>query len=383
MGKNWFSKLDEGGSFVDFSKDPFLEGVRSSSPSVNFIFGNTHLLPYGFSMILWGPSKGYKSMLTKDIIGQLHTDDPEALAIVINTELREKVQMNDRVAKEFNIDMKRYRGRDTNKPEEIFDFIENDVAQMCEKGAPVKLLVIDSISDILGRRFLNATTVSTQQMGDHAATVQDGLKRIRAVIRKYNIALILTSHQRDEMDPVEIMRGKKVKMAGANYLKHFAEYFVYTAPNETKDGKTDIFGNKFQLQELSDMNDNPETVSRKVRVMMKGSTVGIAGRTGEFTINLYDGIINTWEELFKLGIARGVLERPTPRSYVLKEYPEAGKEAKWSSFEDAATGVKNNEDVQKEILRRIKLADIDLHQKGALGDVMPNAFEGPVEESEE
>jgi hypothetical protein len=375
MAKNWFSQIDEMDGIVHFDKDPFEQGVFSSSPSLNFIFGNTHLLPFGYTVIFWGQFKGGKSIIVKDIMGQLHKNDPEALIFNFNTEMREEVQMNQRVADEFGIDLSRYRARSSNKPEDVFDFIEVEVPKICEKGGKIKLIAIDSISDILGRRFLNATTVSTQQRGDHAATVQDGLKRIKSIIRKYGIALILTAQARAEQDPIEQMRGRTIKMDGAYYLKHFAEYFVYVGKDENKDSRVDLFGKNYENESMKDMDGKSEILAHKIKVIMKDSTVGITGRTGEFTLHKYLGIINTWEEVLTLGINRTVLSRPNNRSYVLSDYPEKGKESKWTSFDDVAIAVKNNDDLQKEIMRRIRLRDIDLHKSGKAQDEAPRNLE--------
>lgn len=364
MPNKWLTELHKMPGSSDPNVDPFLEGIRTPSPSVNFIFGNTHLIPFGYSAIFWGPNKGGKSVMCNSIIGQLHRDYPDAIAIKFNTELRERVQLTDLQFKYYGIDKDRYHAVDTNRPEEIFDEIEGRLAALCEKGMNLKLIVIDSISDIAGRRSLNANSVSVQQMGDEAATIQAGLKRVRTTLRRHNIALIMTAHQRDEMDPVEQMKGKKVKMQGANYLKHFAEYFVRIWPDETKDGKVDAFGQKFENTTLKDMNENAEKTGHKIRVKMTASSVGVAGREGEFTLDYNRGIVNIYEEVFLLGCYRGILERPNNRTYVLKEWPTKSEELRWTSFENALIAIKDNTDIQKEIINRIKMQDIEARKNG-------------------
>lgn len=361
-------KLQELPGAVVGEHDIFAFGIRTPSPSVNFIFGNTHLLPFGYSAIFWGPPKGGKTVLCNSIIGQLHKDDPEALAIKFNTEMRERGQLNPNEAGKWGIDLDRYLCFDTNLPEEIFDYIEYKIAELCEAGAKVKLIVIDSITDIAGRRSLNATTVNQQQIGDEAATIQAGLKRIRRTLRKYGIALILTAHERAELDQLEQMRGNKTKMAGAYYLKHFAEYFIYIARNRAKDGKTDLSGEKFELDNLKDIDDNPEKFAIKIKAKMVDSSMGVNGRGGEFTLDFYKGIVNTHEEVFRLGVTRGVFERPNNRTYVLPNWPSKGIEAKWTSFDDCLTNVKNNDEIQKEIVKRVKEKDIEMHRNGVLTD---------------
>ena len=365
MAKNWMAKFDELDGFVSEIKDPYAEGIRSSSPSVNFIFGNTHLIPRGAAVIFWGPPKGGKSLICNDIIGRLHQDDPEALVFKFDTEFREKYQMTERAIKMWGIDPERYRCRSTNKPEEIFDFIEKDIVDLCQKGAPIKLIVIDSVTDIMGRRAMNATSVSTQQIGDEAATLTTGLKRIKSVIKNYGITLLMVCQERAELDQLEQMRGKKTKMAGSFYLKHAAEFFVYVAPNESKEGKTTLLGEKFENAAMTDVMDNPDTVAHRIKLQMKASSVGLAKRVGEFTFDRYRGLINIHEEVFRLGIARNVLEQPNNRSYILKDWPETGQESKWTSKEDMLINIKQNEDLGKEIIKRVKMKDIELYQNGA------------------
>ena len=64
------------------------------------------------------------------------------------------------------------------------------------------------------------------------------------------------------------------------------------------------------------------------------------------------------------GVARQIFDRPNNRTYILKDFPEQGTECKWTSKEDIVLGLLQNEDAQKEILRRIKESDIEAHRKG-------------------
>lgn len=360
-GNKWLSALDEMPGVAKLDTDPYAAGVRSPSPSVNFIFGNTHLIPWGASTIFWGPPKGGKSLICNLMIGQLHRDYPEAIAIKYNTELREAYQMTDKSFNLFGIDRNRYRGFDTNRPAEIFNVIEQDISALCEKGAPIKLIIIDSITDVMGTRMSNSDDVNQQQMGDDAATIQRGLKRIRTILRRHGITLLMVAQERAVLDPVEVMRGKKTKMAGAYYLQHFAEYFVYVAPNEAKEGKTNIMGEKFEDADMQDIMGNNEQVAHKIKVQMKDSSVGIAKRIGEFTFHKHQGIINIHEEAFRLGCARNVLERPNNRTYIFKRGTE---ELKWSSKEDCLMAIGADEDLQKQIIEKVRIEDYMMFKRG-------------------
>jgi hypothetical protein len=270
--------------------------------------------------------------------------------------------------KMFGIDPERYRCRMTNKPNEIFDFIEKDIPLLVEKGMPIKLLVLDSVTDVLGRRSMNAKSVDVQQMGDEAATIQNGLKRIKDVLRRYNISMIMIAQERAEMDPVEQMRHKKTKMAGANYLKHFSEYFVY------------LLKQKLNVPTGTDDMVKQETVAHKIKVQMKASSVGIAKRVGEFTFHRFKGIINTHEEVFRLGCARSIFQRPNNLTYILDNWPEDGKQTKWSGKPECLHALEQDENLSDEVIARVKGRDIEMFTSGTEDQAFVAAETGVADE---
>jgi hypothetical protein len=348
-------------------------GVRHPSPSFNWIFGNTNLAPFGSSIILWGGSKSGKSIILNGLIGQLHKDYDDAVAIKYNTEFREKIQTTALQKKIWGIDPKRYAAYETNRPEEIFDVIERDIPALIQKGLNIKLIAIDSISDILGRRQANSDTVEKQQIGDEAQTIKDGLKRIKATIKRYGITLVLVAQERAELDTVEQMRGKKVKMAGASYLKHFAEYFVHVSKDESASGKVDLMGNSLTLNVKGDLtskdNSKGEQFGHAIKFKMQDSTVGPKGRVGRFTLDYYKGIINTHEEVFLLGVNRNVVKRPNNRTYILEDFPNKGESATWSSKEDFINAIKENNQVSEAIMQRIRERDIAALREGIVEEI--------------
>lgn len=372
MANHFEALLKLPGAVIEEEADKIWDnGVRHPSPSFNWIFGNSNLVPFGSSVILWGGSKSGKSIISNGLIGQLHRDYPDAVAIKYNTEYREKIQTTALQKKIWGIDSKRYAAYETNRPEEIFDVIERDIPALVQKGLNVKMIIIDSISDILGRRQSVSKSVQVQQMGDEAQTIKDGLKRIKAVIKRLGIALVLVAQERAELDTLEQMRGKKVKMAGASYLKHFAEYFVHVTKDESKDGKKDILGNELVL-DVKDLNGKQEQFGHIIKFKMQDSTVGPKGRVGRFTLNYYKGIINAHEEVFLLGVNRNIVGRPNNRTYVLDNFPENGKETSWSSKEAFLNAIKENSQVYDEIMNRIRSKDLAALKDGVIEDYSVN-----------
>jgi len=285
--------------------NPFENVIRSGSPSLNWIYGKGMGLPLGFSEILFGPPKSGKSLLTYMKAGDLHKNDPEAVVIKFNTEMREAGQL----APYWGIDPERYIAFDVNEPELIFNRLTNDILPMIQAGLPVKYIIIDSIQGIQGIKEMNSGDINQHLIGDHAQTVQKGLKQILPMLRRHKIALTCTAHVRANVDIGPGGKGPATKMGGAWALKHFAEYFVSVNRAAAQEDKVDIAGQKFEKEDAKDLRGNKEQYGHKIWVKMEESSVGVAGRAGQFTLSYDQGLINTDEEIFKLGAAHGLIDQ--------------------------------------------------------------------------
>lgn len=353
MSKNkWITKLNNMEGSVNLETDPNLNVIQTPSPSANWAFGNKgHGLPKGYTMLLGGPAKAGKSLISLTMIGQMHKDDPDAIAVVYNTEMRGELQANTESLSRLGVDKDRFVVFDTNQPDMIFDKISKDLAAMCDDGAPIRMIVIDSLSFIAGRRSMNSDTVMQQQIGDKAATIQAGLELILPVIRKHKIACVLLTHVRDEMDQHEIMRGNKHRLQAANATKHFAEVFAFVERNRAKAGRTDLEGNDFVDDSVKDLMGKGDVTGHKIRFKVLDTSFGVSGRTAEFTLDFEKGIINQHEEIFTLGINTGVIERPNNRTYKI------GSET-WTGIGATLEALKNNKPLQNEVLKAVYEKDL-------------------------
>jgi RecA/RadA recombinase len=347
MANKFLSKLRSLEGAVNGDYNPLANCLRSPSPSVNWAFANVGCgLPFGYSAVIYGPPKGGKSIICNAMIGQMHKDDPEAIAVTFNTEMRGEIQANTQQLATWGIDPDRFVVYDVNQPELIFDRIETELAALCQEGAKIKCVVIDSLKGITGRRAMNASSVMQQQIGDEAATLQDGLKRIVPIIRKYKIALLMTTHIRAELDQKEQMRGKTIKMAGAWATKHLAEYFIFVEPNRSKEGRVNLAGEEFLDSSVKDFMDKAQKTGHKIRFRVEESSIGVSGRTAEFTLDYDRGIINTYEEVFQLGKNLGIIEKP---NNVMYKY----KDQQWKGLVACLTAIRDNEALYKDILTEI------------------------------
>lgn len=332
--------------------------VATRSPSFNFIFGKGHGLPVGYSMLLYGPPRGGKSILCNEMIGWLHQSDPDAIAIKFNTEFRETAQLDDETVRLYGIDPDRLIAYEVNQPDQIFDRIEKDIAAEIQDGLKVKLVIIDSLTSIQGRRAMNADTIMTQQIGDNALTIQEGLRRILPVQRKHKFGLVLTSHIRAQMDvkaggPGMVYKTQTmaIRPAVSYGTQHHCEYYVYVEPRGGKEGRTDESGNSFVDESVTDARGEGETQAHRIMVRMTDSSLGPKNRAGMFTFDYRRGIINTHEEVFNLGVSRNIIEKPTNLKYAF-----GGKE--WVGKPSMLEALRNDKELQLSVLTELRKRDI-------------------------
>jgi hypothetical protein len=349
--KNLFEEFLKLDGAINDDIDPFATVLRSRSPSMDFIFGKTHGLPRGYSMVLYGPPKAGKSLVVNQMIGQAHHDYENSFVVKFNTEHRERAQLPRSAYPKWGIDGKRYIPIETNSPS-LFDTIETELPKMAEKGADIALVIIDSLNAIKGRRGMNTDTVMTQNIGDEALTIKVGLKRILETQRRLGFGLILTTHIAAELDMQEQMRGNKFKMSTGFGAQHHAEYFILVEPNKTAKGKTDLSGHTFENEGMKDMGDRAEKTGHKIRVVMKDSSFGPKGRVGEFTLDYNAGIINQHEEVYLLAKRRGVLERPNNTMYVWN-----GRQ--WRGEQAMLDAIKADVNLQNELLIELRRRDVE------------------------
>jgi RecA/RadA recombinase len=304
MANKWMAQLAKMSGAVTEQVDIHSNVIRTPSPSVNFIYGNSHGLPRGYSALFWGPAGGGKSLLANATIGQMHRDSKDLIAIKFDAERRSKGQLNDRTAAAFGVDRKRLMVFEVSSSVDIFDRIAKQIYDLVKDGMPLGLIILDSVNAILGRREENSKSVADYLIGDHAQTLQIGLKKILPVQRDHDISLIAIAQQRAEMDMHEQRRGNSTKAAVSHACRHHCEYFVYVERNKTRAGRTDELGNALEDKSKKDLggtSGDAETTGHKVRVWMEKSSFGGAGRTGEFVLDYRNGIIKVNEEIFRLG----------------------------------------------------------------------------------
>lgn len=337
----WMKMMSKMEGSVDREYDPYLleNTIQTASPSLNWTFSKSAGLPFMEFLLLWGPPKAGKSIVSDAFVAGLHAKDPEAMAIKFDTEMRTV----GHIESFWGIDENRYQVFNANEPELIFDRLKKDIFPMVEQGMPLKLIIIDSLQGIQGVKAGNADSVTAHQMGDHAMTIQKGLQAIMPFLRRNKIALISTAHVRGNLDAG--MYGPKEKMAGGWAQKHTYEYYMKVTRDNSAEGKADALGNKLE-SEVKDFKGKNERTGHKIYVEMSESSRGVAGRSGQFTFDYDRGIINTEEEIFELAKNLNLVERPNNRTYLLNG-------DSYSSKEEFIVAIRDNESVRNQLLSQI------------------------------
>jgi RecA/RadA recombinase len=337
MAKTFWKGLEKSAG-VGFDRPS--EVIKFTSPGLNFLFGPYGGVPLGFTACFWGGIRGGKTSIIYDAISNLHKNDPTAAAILFDTEMRSGIQNGGSASR--NIDPERLLVKQTNSPMDIFNFIEHDVPAAMDEGLNLKLLAIDSVSLIRGRRSLNADTIETQQIGDRSLTIQEGMGRILPVLRRKKIALLLTSQARAQLDPIQVMMKKTKKMDGSFGLLHLVEFVVQVDQIESQAGK--IYN-----ETLRDQSDKPILEANKVRVTLGESSCGGKGRVAECTLSYEKGFINLGQEVTNLGLNLGVIHKPDGGNSLVY------KDVKHRSVQAFADALEVNDALRDEIVAEIML----------------------------
>lgn len=348
MANKWLKQLRSYDDAVNPAYDSYAADncFYTPSPYFNWIFANkSHGIPKNASILFFSEQKAGKSLSIYSVILEMQRRDPEGIAIVFNTELRGALQGG--VFPE--LDQDRMIIYDTNLPAEIFDRVENDIQAMVQDGMPLRILAIDSLTNIIGVKRANAESATDHLVGDHALTVQIGLSKLVPFCKRNKILLMATSQMRGNVDAANKYAPKE-KMAESWATKHAFEYFVSLKRAGAADDKADIEGKTFE-DDIKDARGNKLLTGHKIYVKMEASSLGPQGRSGVFTMDYERGIVNQHEEIFFLGKDTGVIKAESNnRVFIFGD-------KKWVGKKEAANAIKDDAKLAEAILAEVKKLD--------------------------
>lgn len=347
MANKWLKQLKAYEDAVNYEYDSFAEEncLYTPSPYWNWIFANkSNGMPKNSSVLMFSEPKAGKSLGIYSVVDEMHRRDKEGIAIIFNTELRGQLQHSV-----FDsLDRDRMIIYDTNDPVEIFDRFDKDIKPMVQDGMPLRLLAIDSLTNIMGVKRNDADSVTQHLMGDRALTIGTGLSKLVPFCKRNKILHVATEQMRANLDGG--YGGPKEKMAASWSTKHAYEYFVSFKKANAADDKVDIEGKTFEEDDQKDARGNKLLNGHKIFVKMEGSSIGQAGRAGVFTLSFDDGIVNQHEEIFHLGKNTGILQMEGNKTYIF------GKE-KFNGKKECALAIRDDKELAKAILFGVKQLD--------------------------
>lgn len=310
------------------------------SPGVNYLFGKTQGMKAGYTTLLYGPPKSGKSLLAFAAAGQLHKDDPDAIVLHFDSEFRDN---SDTWAKVFGIDKKRFVTFQTNQPTDIFDYIANDVKAMLQEGENIKMIIIDSLAMIQYPKEANKESSVNMVIGDAGSYLSGAMKMIIPVIRQFKVALLMCQHVRMNMDP-NSAKYRPWIIPGGMALKHSVEYWILATKIDSKDTKKFDSGRK-------DGSSNEIQTGHSIRVKMEENSMGPQNRAVEIALSYVNGLVDQHEEIANLAVNMGIVDRPNNLTYIVGD-------KKWTGFNNFASAVKADEELQRELVRKIRDNDL-------------------------
>lgn len=293
---HWMKKLESDFAKVASSMDrPSDKVIQLASPSFNWAVGNGGVVE-GKAVCFFGPESSGKSLLAQLQLIELQRKYPESIQILIDAEF----SFNRDWFQKLGGDLDRLLVKQTNNPLEIFDWMEKDVLEMLQDGAPINGLMIDSIKSIRYPGDIKDKSTDITMGGSGAKYLGPALKGLLPIIRQYNITTYLIQQVYEEMDPYKKMNNPWIVPDG-RALKHFCDYMLQVERVDTKAGRVEqgktIAGGAYQI-------------GHKVRVKGKKNRVGAPYRVAEFTLQYDTGIVNTEEETYELAKSLGIIYHP-------------------------------------------------------------------------
>lgn len=349
MKNKWTQTLKAYEDTVNYDYDAFTPEncIYTPSPYVNWIFANkSHGIPKGTGTLFFSEPKAGKSLMIQAIVGEMHQKNPDAIAIIFNSEMRGAFQ----TGLFDTIDKDRLIIYDTNRPEDIFDRFEKDIQPLIQDGMPLGLVAFDSITNIGGTKSMSADrSVNDHLIGDKALTITKGWEKVIPIFKRHKIPYIGVEQMRKNVDASN-PHAPKEKMAGVFSTKHAFEYFVSIKRANAADDKVDIEGNKFEKEDVKDARGNKDQTGHRIYFKMEQSSLGTGGRSGVITIDYKKGIINQHQEIFELGKNTGIIKNLNAGSYELYGEKIRGKA-------EVALRIKEDQELAKKILSDIKKLD--------------------------
>lgn len=274
-------------------------------PSPSLTWATHGGIPRGKITNFYGPEGSSKTTLALIALAQIQKNDPDAIGIWFDAEFN----FSPVWARTQGVDTDRLIVRVGNNGSEIFDFISKTVKAMCQEGAPIKFIGLDSVKSLVPPKEAGQESTGNHQIGDLSKFLNIAIRSVIETIHENVITAIFINQANINMDP-HTGKYQPYIQAGGQALKHGSSLICLIEKINSKDSLI--------IDETSqNMNDTQEVLGKKIRVKVVKTRSGGEGRVAEFTLHFEKGIVNIGEEVARLGVNQGVITRPNNRTYVL------------------------------------------------------------------
>jgi recombination protein RecA len=291
-------------------------------PSVSLNWALRGGIIHGKIATIYGPESGGKTLLALLAIAELHKKDPKAWAIWFDAEMIFDESFV-RYVKSLGVDVSRLWIVRDNTPSGIFDFFEKTVLPMVQDEKdpfPLKLAVIDSVKSIRSPKEMNTTSVEDALYSDLPQVIARGFKLLIKHLRRHKISLLAIQQVTEEMDAVRKRMHIKWVVPGGRALKHFSDYMILV---EKMEGAS----SKIQDANLKTIQDKAIQVGHTVRCKVEKNRCGAPYLVAEFKLRYGVGLVDPAWEVGSLGLALGVVTKPTNVSYEFCGVKAKGEDA--------------------------------------------------------
>lgn len=290
--------------------DNVIGHIKTPSPSVNWAL-NGGIVPGRFYVIT-GPEGSGKSMFCASLMKQMLLKNEDSVIIWFDTERSFSDHWVYVFLKGDKVISNKIRVRETQKPQQIFDYFSNELCDMMDRGLKISACVVDSVQQMIGPKEENRATSDKATMSDLASYLPGAIRQISEFSRKFKVPWFFISQVRDNFENAGkqyIRKEDKYSITGGRAFKHGADVVFLL---EAAGGKT----NSIYDEKRRNMDDKPLKIGHLIKGYVLKNRLGPSYRKAEFMFNYEKGIIETEKELGKLALKLGIVKLDG-KTYVL------------------------------------------------------------------
>jgi recombination protein RecA len=253
--------------------------IRSSSIKLNWITNGGYCL--GRIYEIAGRYSSGKTTLSFDAIANAQKQFPDKNCFFIDAEQ----SFDPTWAAKFGVDISRLDVLDPPNMQAAWD----EVRVLCMSGA-YSLGVVDSVAALAtAEELLTDTAGAKDRMGNSAAAISIGLKRLVRPVSQSQTCLILLNQMRDNLSPFS---GNKPMIPGGNALKHYCSVRMQVSVVSGSEEK----------------DDNGDVTGHTIKIFVEKNKVGFPKRQTELGLS-FTKAFDTDSELFRLAREMEIVTR--------------------------------------------------------------------------